>query len=184
MLVGALGEEREAVRGVGRHGERRTLRRGDRVRFLRELWDALARRDVRTPSDQAEELYSARGLPCHDFLCGGRREVRMGSRRSSAQDWRADLLTGQWSILGQCGDFGRGKRTSSQWVFVLWQISNTRGSQLLLPSLDHIIGSYFFLKETYGGGGVLDLLGFSPGSSGPPGALRGAGAFCLGGLVA
>lgn len=93
-------------------------------------------------------------------------------------------MTGQWSILGQCGDFGRGKRTSSQWVFVLWQISNTRGSQLLLPSLDHIIGSYFFLKETYGGGGVLDLLGFSPGSSGPPGALRGAGAFCLGGLVA
>lgn len=64
-------------------------------------------------------------------------------------------MTGQWSILGQCGDFGRGKRTSSQWVFVLWQISNTRGSQLLLPSLDHIIGSYFFLKETYGGGVFL-----------------------------
>lgn len=111
VLVGAQGEEWEAGRGMERHGELHTLRRGDRVRFLHELWDALPWRDVRTPSDQVEELYSAGGLPCHDFLCGGRREVRTGSRQSSARDWRADLfLTGQWSILGQCWDLSQEKR--------------------------------------------------------------------------
>lgn len=59
VLIGALGEEQKAARGLGTHGERRTFGRGDRVRLLHELWDALARRDVGTPSHQAEELCGA-----------------------------------------------------------------------------------------------------------------------------
>lgn len=84
VLIGAPGEGQKAARGLGSHGERHTLGRGDRVRLLHELGDALACRDVSTPSHQAEELCSARGLPCHDFLCGDRQEVRMGPR---LEDW-------------------------------------------------------------------------------------------------
>lgn len=72
----------------------------------------------------------------------------MGSRRSSARSWRADLsLRAQWSILGQRGHdrlwLRKEDLTYSQWVIVLWQISTTRGSQLPShPSMvNHLYGA-------------------------------------------